>query len=145
MAQRIKGLECSLALSTPDGSNEDIFEDILEANLSIDLEILERAYIGQTGNKFDDIFRGISGDMKFHMEGLTYLKFTEAVQDRATRRTPADGVFSLTFSFNFPSGARARLTCEDIFFGALPVKIPKQDEYVEGGIEFKCATLRRVY
>jgi len=145
MAQRIKGLECSLACTTPDGSQEDIFDDVLEAELNIDMEILERAYLGQTGQKFDDLFKGISGNAKFHMEGLTYFKFTEKVQDRATRRTPADGVFSLTFTLNFPSGARARLTAEDIFFGPLPMKVPKQEEYIEGAIDFKCATLRRVY
>lgn len=144
MAQRVKGLECELALSTPDGSDEDIFEDVIEANLDIEMEILERDYLGQSAPKFDDIFKGISGSVKFHMEAVTYIKFTEKAQDRAERRSPADGVFSLSFTLNMPSGVKARLTAEDIFFGTMPLKIPKRDEYVEGEIPFKCARLRRV-
>lgn len=144
MAQRIKGLECSLSCSTPDGASEDIFEDILEAELTISMEVLAKSYLGQVGEKYDDVFKGISGSVKFHMETTTYLKFTEKVQDRAARRTPADGQFNLSFTLNFPNGQKARLTAEDCFFGDLPIKIGSQTDYIEGGVDFKCSTLRRV-
>jgi hypothetical protein len=144
MAQRVKGLECSLALSTPDGADEDVFDDVIEAELNMDMEILEKAYLGQTGSKFDDLFKGFSGSVKIHMEGPIFFTFAEKVQDRATRRTPADGVFSLSFTVNFPSGARARLTAEDIFFGTIPMKIGGQSEYVEMELPWKGSTLRRI-
>lgn len=144
MSQRVKGIECALALSTPDGNAEEIFDDILEAEIKIRLDILEQMYLGKTAPEFDDIFKGIEGNVKFHMEGSTYLAFTEKVQDRAERRTPADGVFNLTLTINFPSGAKARLTCENIFFGDLPIRVPKAEEYVEGAIDFKCSGIRRI-
>jgi hypothetical protein len=144
MAQRVKGLECSLSLSTPDGADEEVFEDVLEATLDVDMEILEQGYLGQTSKKFDDIFNGISGNVKTHMETSTIFKLAEKVQDRAERRTPADGVFSLSFTVNFPSGAKARLTAEDIFFGTIPLKIGKREDYVESELTFKCSRLRRV-
>lgn len=144
MAQRVKGIECKLALSTPDGANEDVFDDVLEAELTIRMDILEQMYLGKTAPEFDDIFKGIEGNVKFHMEGSTYIGLTEKIQDRAERRTPADGVFNLTFTVNFPSGAKARLTCENIFFGDMPIRIPKAEEYVEGALDFKCSTLRRI-
>jgi hypothetical protein len=144
MSQRIKGLECSLALTTPDGTKEDIFEDVLEAEITISMEILSKMYLGQVGEKYDDIFKGIKGNVKFHMETTTYLAFTEVVQDRATRRTAADGVFNLSFTMNFPNGQKARLTCENCFFGDLPIKVGGQSEYIEGGIDFACSTLRRI-
>lgn len=144
MPQRIKGLECTLAMSTPDGSNEEFFDDIMEAEIVVEIEILEKAYLGQVGNKYDDVFKGISGSVKFHMETTTYLKFTQTVEDRAARRTPAEGQFNLSFTLNFPNGQKARLTAEDCFFGNLPIKIGGQTEYVEGGVDFKCSTLRRV-
>jgi len=144
MAQRVKGLECSLALSTPDGADEEVFDDIIESELNMDMEILEKAYLGQTGSKFDDLFKGFSGTSKVHMEGPTFFSLSGKIQDRATRRTPADGVFSLSFTVNFPSGARARLTAEDIFFGTIPMKIGGQSEYVEMELTWKCSTLRRI-
>jgi hypothetical protein len=144
MAQRVKGLECSLALSTPDGANEEVFDDIIETELNMDMEILEKQYLGQTGAKFDDLFKGFSGTSKIHMESSTFFSLTEKIQDRATRRTPADGVFSLSFTVNFPSGSVARLTAEDIFFGTIPMKIAGQAEYVECELPWKCSTLRRI-
>lgn len=145
MSQRIKGLECNLACTTPDGTAEDAFEDVIEAEIIVDIEILSKAYLGQVGEKKDDLFKGIKGSFKLHMETTTYLKFTEKVQDRATRRTPADGVFNLSFTMNFPNGQKARLTAEDCFFGPLPIKMGGQSEYVEGSVDFECTTLRRVF
>jgi hypothetical protein len=144
MAQRVKGLECSLALSTPDGAAEEAFDDIIECELNMDMEILEKAYLGQVGSKFDDLFKGFSGSIKTHMEGSTFFKLAEKIQDRATRRTPADGVFSLSFTLNFPSGTKARLTAEDIYFGTIPMKMAGQSEYVECELPWKGSTLRRI-
>ena len=144
MSQRIKGLECQLSLSTPDGADEDVFDDVLEAELNVDMEILEQSYLGHTSKEFDDIFNGISGSVKVHMEGTTIFRLAEKIQDRAERRSPASGVFSLSFTLNFPSGARARLTAENIFFGTIPLKIGKREDYVETELEFKCSRLRRI-
>ena len=144
MSQRVKGLECSLAMSTPDGADEDFADFVEEAELTVDLEILQRDYLGHTSQEFDDIFKGISGSAKVHLDSPAYFKFAEKVQDRAERRTPASGVFSLSFTVNFPSGTTARLTAEDLFFGALPLRMPKRDEYLEGEITFQCKRLRRI-
>lgn len=144
MSQRVKGIECQLALATPDGNNEEVFDDVLETELIIRMDILEQSYLGKTAPEFDDIFKGIEGNVKFHMEGSTYFKLSEAIQDRAERRTPAAGVFNLTFTVNFPSGAKARLTAENIFFGDMPIRVPKAEEYVEGQLNFKCSRLRRI-
>lgn len=142
MAQRIKGQETTLTFTTPNGDIE--LADILDWEAELDLTILEEKYIGQTANAYDDIYNGVGGTCNFHMQNEVYLAFTELVQDRAERRTPASGVFSATVSMQFPSGVRARLTFENIFFGPMPLKVADRSSYVSGALTWKCERLRRV-
>ena len=143
MAQRIKGQETVLGFTNPDGDQEGI-EDILSFEAELDIEILEEKYLGKTANDFDDIFNGVSGQVELHMRTADYFRFQERIQDRAERRTPADGVFTATSTFNFPNGTQARLTFENLFFGASPIRVGGRAEYVSGTIQWKCSRLRRV-
>ena len=143
MAQRIKGQETVIGFTSPDG-DESGFEDVVDFEAELDIETLQEAYLGKTTDDYDDIFHGCSGQMNIHMRTSAYLAFTQKVQDRAQRRTPADGQFTATSTFNFPNGSRARLTFEDLFFGALPIKVGGRAQYVTGTIQWKCSNLRRV-
>jgi len=143
MAQRIKGQEVVVGFTNPDGDQEGI-EDVLSLEAELDVETLSEKYLGRTADEFDDIYNGVSGQVEVHMQTVDYLRFSERVQDRAERRTAAAGEFTATASFQFPSGARARLTFENIFFGALPLKVSGRNEYVSGTIQWKCSRIRRV-
>jgi hypothetical protein len=143
MAQRIKGQEVVLGFTNPDGAQDGI-TDILSFEAELDIEILEERYLGKVANSYDDIYNGCSGQIELHMRTADYLRFQERIQDRAQRRTAADGTFTATASFNFPNGSRARLTFEDIFFGPSPIRVGGRAEYVSGTIQWKCETLRRV-
>lgn len=144
MAQRIKGQEVVLGFTNPDGDQEGL-EDVVSFEAELDMEILTEKYLGRTANEFDDIYNGVSGQVEIHMQNTKYLAFTEKVQDRAERRTPADGEFTCTATFKFPNGERARLTFENLFFGALPLRTPGRGEYVAATIQWKCSRLRRVF
>jgi len=143
MAQRLKGQEVVLGFTSPDG-NQAGLENVLSFEAELEVETLEEQYLGKTTKDFDDIFHGCSGQVEIHMKTADYLLFTQKVQDRAQRRTSADGQFTATATFNFPSGSRARLTFENLFFGALPLKIGGRSQYVSATIQWKCDTLRRV-
>jgi hypothetical protein len=144
MAQRIKGQETVIGFTNPDGDQDGI-DDILDFEAELDIEILEEKYLGKTSNDFDDIFNGVSGQVSVHMRTSAYFRFQERIQDRAQRRTAADGVFTATSTFNFPNGTRARLTFEDLFFGPSPIQVGGRSEYVKGTIQWKCSTVRRVF
>lgn len=143
MAQRIKGQEVVLGFTSPDGDQEGL-EDVTNFEAELDLEILEEGYLGESANRYDDIYRGVTGSAELHLETSDYFRFTERVQDRAERRTAASGKFTATASFQFPGGERVRLTFEDIFFGALPIRIPSRSEYVTVSISWKGQRMRRV-
>lgn len=143
MAQRIKGQETVISFTNPQGDQEGL-EDVLNFEAELDIEILQEGYLGETADRYDDIYHGVSGRVDLHLENTDYFRFTERVQDRAERRTAAGGVFTATSSFAFPNGQRARLTFEDIFFGALPLRAPSREEYVTVTVSWKGARMRRV-
>lgn len=143
MAQRIKGQEVVLGFTSPDGDQQGL-ENVSNFEAELDIETLQEAYLGQTSDDYDDIFHGCSGQCDLHMKTADYIAFTQKVQDRAQRRTSAEGQFTATATFNFPNGTRARLTFEDLFFGALPLKVGGRAQYVTGTIQWKCKGLRRV-
>ncbi len=143
MTQRIKGQEVGLAWTTPTGEPQGL-DNILSAEATLDIEILEEAYLGENVNQFDELFKGVSGQAELHLDDVGYFEFTAQVQDRAQRRTSAGGIFNLTMSFAFPSGRRARITFEDLKFGELPIRAPARGEYVTATVSWKCSTLRRV-
>lgn len=143
MAQRIKGQETACVFTSPDG--DESVGDVKSFEAELDIQILEEGYLNETANRFDDIYNGVSGSIELHIESPDYFRFTQKVQDRAQRRTSAEGKFSVTSTFKFPSGARFRLTFEDIFFGPLPLRAPSRGEYVTVTVAWKGSTLRRVF
>jgi hypothetical protein len=119
-------------------------EDVLSFEAELQLEILSEGYLGETGERKDDIYKGVSGTCELHLEAQDYFRFTQRVQDRAERRTAAAGVFNATASFQFPNGQRPRLTFENIFFGGLPIRVPEQSGYVAVTLSWECQRMRRV-
>lgn len=143
MAQRIKGQEVTLVWTTPDGSAEGL-EDVSSLEAELQFDILKEGYLGESVDRRDDIYRGVTGRAELHLESAKYFEFTQKVQDRAERRSAAAGKFSATASFAFPNGDRARITFEDIFFGALPIRVNDRGSYVTVTVAWECERIRRV-
>ena len=145
MAQRLKGQEVKLGFTNPEGNQPDPMV-VNNFEFEVEIEILEEMYLGEVGTRYDDHFKGYSGQVEGHFENFAdYMRMQQKIEDRAARRTPAAGVFTATASFALPSGGRVRLTFEDIFFGPMPTRSPGQAEYVAATLSWKCSTLRRVF
>lgn len=143
MTQRLKGQEVTLSFVTPAGDAEGL--DIISSfEAELVMEILTERYLGETSDRYDDIYRGTTGSAELHIATQDYLTFTQRVQDRAERRTPASGVFNVTSSFAFPNGQRPRITFENVFFGPLPIRVPESAGYVTVTVAWGCARIRRV-
>lgn len=144
MGQRIKGQETTISFVGPTGDEEGL-QDVVSFEAELDIEILEEGFLGETANRYDDIYNGTSGRVEIQIETAQYFRFQQRVQDRAQRRTPAAGKFNAKSSFRFPDGTRFRITFEDIFFGPLPVRAPSRRDYITATIQWKCSTIRRVF
>ena len=143
MAQRIKGQEVTGSFTSPDGPEQGI-GDIVSLEAELQMEILREGYLGETVDRRDDIFRGVSGRVEMHLETQDYLSFTQRIQDRAERRSPAAGVFNFTASFAFPNGQRPRVTFENVFFDAMPLRVADRGSYVTVTIAWECERIRRI-
>lgn len=143
MSQRVKGQETKLVLSGPNGAEEGLF-DVRSFEAELDIETLEEGYLGETANRFDDIYNGTSGNAEAHIENRLYLDFIGRVVDRSQRRLPADTQFNAVSAFAMPNGTRQRLLFQDIFFGPIQMRAASRKDYVIIRWEWKCSNLKRI-
>lgn len=145
MAKRLKGQEISLSMSDDvDGVVEGL--DLIQSfEFEFMFDILQEGYLGETEDRFDEIYKGVSGSMTLHLDKGAWFDLTQKVQDRAQRRDGAtDTVFTVTATFEFPDAVERRLVFEDIFFGALPGSFGGRDEYMECTVPWNCSRATRI-
>lgn len=137
MAQRIKGQEVSVVFVGPNGT-EDAFAAVQSFEATTQMEILTEGYLGETSNRRDDIFNGLTGQVEMHIQSNDYAAFWKRVKDRAQRRSPADGQFNVTGVYRLPNGTRMRFQLIDVFFGEMPMNTGARGEYVSVTVPFEC-------
>jgi len=146
MSQRIKGQEVRVTMVSPTGNVESIGSGgVSSFELEFKTEILSEGYLGETTERKDDIFKGVSGRMEFHLDRQSYFRFVQQVTDRSQRRSPAGARFNVLVAMSFPNGERPRVLLEDVFFGPLPVNVGGRDEYVSATVEFECSQGRFLF
>lgn len=146
MTQRAKGQEVRVVLVAPTGTVNALGEGgVASIEFEFMQEILSEAYLGETTERKDDIFKGTRGNLEAHLANQDYFRFVDAVIARSQRRTPADATFNIFASIQLANGQRPRVLLEDIFFGALPINVGARDEYVTVSIDFECAQGRFLY
>ncbi len=143
MGQRIKGQEVTVSMNGPDGVEEGL-EVVQSFEAEFMFDILQEEYLGETADRFDEIFKGVSGNMEIHMETGKWFSFTEKIQDRASRRDGADGEFTATASFKFTDGSRARIVFNNIFFGPMPITAGSRSDYVTATLTWNCSDATRI-
>lgn len=139
---RIKGQAVLATVSGPVGIEDFTARSSLD--LAAKMEILEEAYIGETTNRYDDIFNGISGSLEIHIERVTAFDFVERIIARARRRAAASDQYNILVRFSLPNGTLKRLLFEDIFFGEVPINTAGRPDYVTMTIPFEGSTMRSV-
>lgn len=132
--QRIKGQEATLFLTQ--GSAPVLsFDSIQDAEITVKLSKLEEGYLGETSDRYDEVFMGIDGTFTCHLTTGAVYDVIQAIIDRARRRVPG-AVFSFKMTLQFPDGERKRIVIPNIFFDAIPNSIPKRDQYVSLKLTF---------
>lgn len=135
MAQRIKGSEVSLILTSPEG-REDSLDAIGSITLTVQIELLTEGYLGESSNRRDEIFNGVEGSLDLHLERGAYFDLVQRIKDRAARRTPAADRFDLMAIYAFPNGDRRRGIIRDVHFGEIPIESAGRGDYVSSTINF---------
>lgn len=135
MAQRIKGQEVEILLVV-NGEPQAALFDIRSFELAFQNEILTEGYIGETTDRRDSIFKGVSGRFEAHVETEQFLAFYTAVTNKARRRTPGTQI-NIKVTLNFPNGDRPRILIPDVEFGELPLNFGSRSDYGTVSINFE--------
>lgn len=136
--QRIKGQETIITI-IKDGDLQARIDSISDSEISFDLEILEEGYLGETGNRFDAIFNGMTIRLTGHLTNKQMIDLTEAIVNRAKRRAGGAGRIDIATTLVFPGGDLVNIGIPDVQFGAFPFNTGGRSEYVQFTIEGKAS------
>ena len=128
MALRVKGQEVVATFVSANGVEESI-ADVKSLDIQFDRDSLSEGYIGQTTEQKDDIFKGVSGKIEFHIANAAFLDVTQRINERSRRRLPGE-IFQIVATISFPNGDRRRVVVPNAFFGAIPISTASRDDYV---------------
>lgn len=135
--QRIKGQEVVINIVN-DGVLEDTLTSVTEFNDEDMLEVKSSGFLGETTNRYDDIYNGTKFDFTLNLATQDWFKFKQAIKDRARRVRP-DLVFNVTATYFFPNGDAPTITYPDVKWGPIPKNVPSRGDYVkvkmEGSVE----------
>lgn len=134
MSSRIRGQEAEVIFIL-DGVPQANITAVRSWTLNFQLEILDEGYIGETTNRKDSIYNGVSGTIEIHVESDAIYSLISNVVDKARRRTPGLRV-NLQFIQNLPNGQRQRHIVRDAELGEIPLNFGSRSDYGTVSIPF---------
>ena len=134
MAARIKGQEVSVVFVSSKGTEESV-ADVQSMDFQFDRDILSEGYLGQTTEQKDDIFKGVSGKIEFHVRSAGVLDLTQRINEKTKRRAPGE-MFQVVATFAYPDGTRQRIVIPNTVFGTIPVSAGSRDDFVSVSYDF---------
>jgi hypothetical protein len=137
VAQRIKGQEVEMLLVV-NGVAQTTTTDVRSLEIAPKLEMLEEGYLGETTDRYDEIYKGIRGTVELHFENADVFAFFQSVVDRARRRTPGTTI-NFKAALNFPNGNRPVVMISDCYFGEFPINFGSRQDYGSIKMEFQAS------
>lgn len=137
MSQRIKGQEVSISVIT-NGQPVDSLETAKSLDFTFKLEILQEGYLGETTDRYDSVYKGVSGNVEFHYSNAAPLNLAVGLIQKARRRE-ANTKVNIKATLAFPSGRRARIIFRDVEFGELPFGFSSRSDYGTFKVSFACS------
>lgn len=129
MPQRIKGQEVTVYVVRA-GQLEDTITAITEFNDEDMVEVKAQGYLGETSDRYDDVYNGTKFDFSLHLQSARWLLLKQAIIDRARRKT-SDVVFNVSVTYYFPNGDTPTITFPDVKWGPMTKSIASRGDYVK--------------
>lgn len=133
--QRIKGQEVQVLLVV-NGEVKDTITEVQNCEFVRELETTEEGYLGEKSNRYDEFYKGYSGNMDLHFSTPDVFDLMQSIQDRAQRRAPGTQI-NIKATLEFPSGLRRRLLFQNAFFEGMPMSFGGRTEYGTIKLSFK--------
>jgi hypothetical protein len=139
-SNRIRGQEVSVLLVV-DGAPEAALTNVQNFEITLDLEKQEEAYLGETSNRYDEMYKGLSFKMDVHNSDPGLFDFFDAVKSRAQRQTPGVQV-NVKATLQYPSGDRRRVIIQDVYFEPMGLSFGGRMEYGSTSVAGSAAEYR---
>lgn len=107
----------------------------------MELDQISEGYLGETTERKDSIFKGVSGKVEFHLESQAMLEvFTKIVDNAKKRTTPV--LINIKATLNFPNGDRPKILISNVEFGSLPLNFSSRSDYATTSLDFTAPDLK---
>lgn len=140
--QRIKGQEVEVLLVVNNIVQATI-TDVRSAEFAAKFDILQEGYLGETTDRYDEIYKGMRGTLEFHFENEDVFTLLQSIVDRARRRTPGT-LINIKAALNFPNGQRPRIIVRDTHFGEIPFNFGDRAAYGSMKLDFGASDFSRI-
>ena len=132
---RVAGQDTNLII-TAGNKVLDTLTNVRSTSITFEFERTEEEFLGEFASRFDEFFKGATGDAEMQVSSRTQFDLLRQVKDRAQRRGAATAI-SLKTTLVFPSsGTSVRVMLQNLAFGNFPLRIPARTEYVTLGLDF---------
>jgi hypothetical protein len=115
--------------------------DIRSLELAFKFETQSEGYLGETTERKDSIFKGISGKEEFHFENNSIFGIVQSFLSLATRRVPGIQINTKT-TINFATGAPTRMIVPNIYAGEIPFSFSDRASFVTVSFPFEAETIQ---
>lgn len=141
---RIKGQEV-VARITRGASVLQTFTAFRSIDVRYQLQVISAGYLGETTERKDDVFKGVSGTLELDMADQEALVFADFLVRRAQRKIEAaSSRVNVTATFNFPHGQSPRLLLRNLAFGEIGFGVGGRDAYVTNSFPFEAEQPRLI-
>jgi len=134
---RVRGQEVSVQV-VQDGKIVAELNDVKSFDVEFQLDVMTEGYLGEFTDRRDDMFKGVSGKIEFHIENNAPFDFINAVVQRSQSRVKGTQ-FNVQSTVNLPNGQVKRLLVNDIFFSSIPVNVSGRSDYVTYSLPYEAA------
>lgn len=132
-----------MARITRGGRVEDTITAFKDFSFQYEFAQNSEGYLGETTERKDEIFNGISGSFTVHQESQDILFFQQAIKERAQRKVAVNGQrINITARLTFPNGETPRVIIPDVKFGATPNNVPGRADYVNTAFTYAAEDAR---
>lgn len=128
-----------MILTSPDGIENSVGAYIKSFKASMIQDIIQKGYLGQVADQFDDIYKGYEGEVEFDAPGKESLDVLTKIKNRAQRRgIGAQEEFSLSLLIEWPDGRATNMIFQNMFFESPDLAdIGGREEYMGQKFSFK--------
>jgi hypothetical protein len=137
--KRLRGQEVQISI-VEDGTLSDAFTAIATFNDTMKLEKKEDGFLGETSNRYDQIFNGYDGSFEMQLSNQKWMSFQSVLKAKARRENPNLQINIVRVDF-YANGDTPSRTYVDCSFGAEPTAIATRADFVKVTVDFSCSDI----